>query len=146
MPAYEHYIVFTKDSQRQLNEKAITNNVSHILGVNNKSLKARGWTVVIHDVSQYRQQNWKQRPLLDDSPNEYQYELHFMAVYAGDQEPGKTELRAILKTMNTRSTHPLGGRWSISTVDGDEYTVSDDGDRVTTKDFVAYTDVDIPED
>lgn len=136
-----HTIVFTKDSQRQLNEKAILNNTEHILGVNGKTLKARGWLVMPADAK-----NWRQRPLLDDSPNEYRYELSFTARYEGDSVPGKSELRSILKTMNTRATNPLGGRWAITTVDGDPYEVTREGDTVSTKDFIAYADFDIPED
>lgn len=143
----QHHIVLTKDAQRQLNEKAIRNNTEHILKVNNPSMEKRGWIVTANSVSQYRDMHWKQAPILNgDDANEYRYTLHFLATYTGDSEPGKTELRAIVKTMNTRATNPLGGRWGITTVDGTEYVVSDDGDRVTTKDFIAYTDVEIPED
>jgi AAA domain (dynein-related subfamily) len=143
-----HHIVFTKDAQRMLNEKALSNNTSHILGVNNKSMAARGWTITTAIArSKESARNWDYYPILDsDTPNAYRYGLHFTACYTGPTEPNKTELRAIVKTMNTRASHPLGGRWSISTVDDKEHVVSDDGERVTTKDFVAYTDVDIPED
>lgn len=141
-----HHIVFTKDAQRQLNEKALGNNVSHILQINTKNLTARGWTVASEPVSSFTKNNWRQRSLLDDSPNEYRYELHFMATYNGDSEPGKSEIRAIVKTMNTRASAPLGGRWSIATVDGDVYEVTRDGDTVSTKDFTAYADYEIPAD
>src|SRR5438552_18710782 len=128
----DHHIVFTKDSQRMLNEKAMTNNTTHILGVNSKTLRARGWRISASPI------NWVHSILLDDSVNEYRYELHFTATHAGDTAPGKSELRAIVKTMNTRATNPLGGRWSIATVDGQPYEVTRDGDAVSTKDFIAY--------
>jgi cytidylate kinase len=140
-----HTIVLTKDSQRQLNEKAIGNNIAHILGVNGKSIKARGWVVDTQNGSDSGRA-WESMPLLDDSPNEYSYSLYFVAAYTGDNKPGKSELRAIVKTMNTRAANPLGGRWAIGTVDGDEYEVTRDGDTVSTKDFTAYADFDIPGD
>lgn len=141
-----HSIVFVKDSQRQLNEKAMTNNSSHILGVNNKSLQSHGWIIVRHDVNPYDQEvNWERVVLMDDSSNDWRYYLHFSAEYAGDKAPGNNDLRSIVKTMATRAGNPVGGRWAIHTVDGKPYTVTDDGE-VTTKDFLAYTDVEIPED
>jgi cytidylate kinase len=144
----EHIIVFTKDSQRLLSPKAIINNRSHILGVNSKTLTARGWQITSRDIdpNKLNDVSWRYRQLLDDSPNEYRYELHFTAWYAGQEAPGKSELRAILKTMNTRATNPLGGRWTISTVDGEPYEVTREGDAVSTKDFTAYADFDLPED
>jgi hypothetical protein len=141
-----HHIVFTKDAQRQLNEKAMGNNANHILGVNNKSMAARGWEIATANAGDVISDYWVCAPLMDDSPNAYRYTLHFNATYDGADAPGKSDLRSIVKTMNTRATNPLGGRWSIATVDGKPHTISDDGERVTTKDFVAYTDVDIPED
>lgn len=141
-----HRIVFTKDSQRQLNEKAMGNNAAHILGVNTKSLAARGWSVDVGKTGDTISNSWAVAPLMDDGPNDYRYTLHFDATYEGSSEPGKSELRSMVKIMNTRATSPIGGRWTISTVDGKPHTISDDGERVTTKDFVAYTDVDIPED
>lgn len=140
-----HHIVFTKDSQRQLNEKALRNNTTHILGVNGKSLKANGWEVVAM-ISQTPTGNWRQRALMDDSANEYRYELLFTAVYEGEGTPAKSELRAILRSMQTRASNPLGGRWTIATVDGDPFEVTRDGDPTSTKDFTAYADFDIPED
>ena len=144
-----HYIVLTKDSMRQLNEKALVNNRTHILGVNGKSIKARGWEVVPRITDQGNPDfknaaTWTQRPLLDDSANEYRYELHFAAVYTGETAPGKSELRAIVKTMQSRCSNPLGGRWNVSTVDGEAYEITRDGDAVSTKDFTAYADFDIP--
>lgn len=136
-----HSIVFVKDSQRNLNEKAIRNNTEHILGVNSKTLTARGWTVTADS-----DRNWSQSDLLDDSPNAYRYKLHFLAAFTGEMKPGKSELRAIVKTMNTRATNPVGGRWAISTVDGEPFEITRDGDAVSTKDFTAYADFDIPAD
>ena len=139
-----HHIVFTKDAQRQLNEKALRNNGEHILGVNNASLSKRGWTVTTRDFSEGI--NWTRQTLLDDSPNEYRYFLHFTATYVGADEPGKTEIRAIVKTMNTRGTAPLGGRWTIAKVNDADFEVTRDGDAVSTKDFIAYADYEIPDD
>lgn len=137
----EHIIVFTKDAQRQLNEKAIRNNTDHILGVNSKTLAAKGWTIIPRGTM-----NWRQSQILDDTASAYRYELSFVAFHTGDTEPGKTELRAIVKTMNARATNPLGGRWTIATVDGVAHEVTREGDAVSTKDFTAYADFDIPED
>lgn len=141
-----HDIVFTKDAQRHLNDKALTNNNAHILGVNTKNLAANGWTITTRPVHGYGESNHRERVLLDDSANEYRNELHFAAVYVGDKEPSKSELRAIVKTMNTRATNPLGGRWTIATVDGEPFEVTRDGDTVSTKDFTAYAEYEIPAD
>jgi energy-coupling factor transporter ATP-binding protein EcfA2 len=149
MTTLVHHIVFTKDAQRQLNEKAMRNNTEHILGAVSKSIAQRGWSVTPRVTSMDANgegPHWRQRPLLDDSPNEYRYELHFTAAYGGSETPGKSELRAILKTMNTRAQNPLGGRWTISSVDGEPYEVTRDGDTVSTKDFTAYAEFDIPAD
>src|ERR1700729_1306755 len=102
----DHYIVFTKDSQRNLNEKAITNNTTHIAGVNTKSLLARGWVVAPHPTNTT---NWIQERLLDESANEYRYQLFFKVTHSGDAAPNKSELRGIVKAMNVRATNPLGG-------------------------------------
>jgi hypothetical protein len=140
-----HHITMTKDSQRQLNEKALRNNVDHILGVNTKALGVRGWIVTpnCHGLSSI---NWTQDRLLDDSPNEYRYTLSFTATHEAGTEPTKTEIRSIAKTMNTRGQNPLGGRWSVSAIDGQPYTVTDDGAVLSVKDFVAYSEYEIPED
>lgn len=139
-----HLIVFTKDSQRQLNVKAIAHNSDHILGVNTKSLTARGWNV---NVSPDENNNcWKQTQLLDNTANEYRYELRFVATHTGDTAPNKAEIRAIVKSMNTRATNPLGGRWTIDSVDGQSYEVSREGDTVSVKDFIAYAEPVMPDD
>jgi hypothetical protein len=135
-----HHIVFVKDAKRQLNGNALENNTTHILGVNGKAIAARGWTIVAATPSV------RQRPILDDTTNQYRYELMFTAIYAGDSEPGKSELRAIVRTMTVRAAHPLGGRWAISEVDGQPYEITRDGEAVSTKDFTAYADFDLPED
>ncbi len=140
-----HKIVFTKDAQRNLNEKAMANNVTHILGVNSKSLLARGWQVTAVTAGP-DSQVWRQSPLLDSSANEYRYHLYFCAQYVGDAAPGKSEIRSIIKTMNTRAANPLGGRWTVDTVNDDKYEVTRDGDAVSTKDFIAYAEFDLPED
>jgi hypothetical protein len=139
-----HTFVFTKDSQRKLNEKAVGNNVAHMLGVNNKSLAAKGWMIDAHNSP--AGVNWDSQPLMDDSPNEYRYRLHFIVAYKSEQEPGKSELKAIAKSMNTRGANPLGGRWTLTHIDGKPYEVTDDGTVMSTKDFTAYADFELPGD
>lgn len=139
-----HKITLTKDAQRQLNAKALANNVSHILGVNTKPLAARGWTVSADMTDSHG--CWRQTALMDDSPNEYRYTLHFVAVHEGDEEPPKSEIRSIAKTMNTRGANPLGGRWSVTSIDDQEYKVADGGEVLSVKDFMAYQEYEIPED
>lgn len=139
-----HDIIMTKDAQRQLNEKALRNNVAHILGVNTKSLKVRGWEVTADAAADGV--NWSQTQLLDDSANEYRYTLHFIATHTGETPPTKTEIRSIVKTMNTRGLNPLGGRWHVSAIDDQPYAVTDDGAVLSVKDFVAYSEYEIPED
>jgi cytidylate kinase len=135
-----HSIILTKDSQRQLNGKAIDNNVTHMLGVNTKSLAAHGWTVTT------AAEGWHHRQdvLLDDSANEYRNTLSFIAWFTGDEKPTTSELRAIAKTLNTRASNPLGGRWVITQIDEKPYTVSDEGDVLSVKDFVAYAEYELP--
>lgn len=141
--AEEHSIIIVKDSQRHLNEKAVKNNIAHILGINTKNLGARGWQITHVP---YSGSDWHESKLLDDSANEYRNHLRFCARYVGDDAPGKSEIRSIVKTLNTRSTNPLGGRWTVDTVNGDKYEVSKDGDTVSTKDFTAYAEYEIPAD
>jgi cytidylate kinase len=141
-----HHIIMSKDSQRQLNEKALRNNVAHILGVNTKSLKARGWEVIAGRNHSGEGDCWTQEQLLDDSANEYRYMLHFLARHTGDTAPTKSEIRSIAKTMHTRGQNPLGGRWHVAAIDSQPYVVTDDGAVLSVKDFVAYAEYDIPED
>jgi ATPase family associated with various cellular activities (AAA) len=139
-----HRIVLTKDSQRHLNAKSLDNAITHILGVNTKTLAARGWTVRTDAFSPEGQ--FREHALLDDSANEYRNELHFLALYEGDAAPTKSEIRAIVKTMNTRASNPLGGRWKVASIDDQAYTVTDGGEVLSVKDFIAYAEYEIPED
>jgi ATPase family associated with various cellular activities (AAA) len=138
-----HSIVLRKDSQRQLNEKAMRNNIAHILGVNTKSLKVRGWEIIPTVIDGT---SWTSSELLDDSGNAYRYSLYFTALYESDAIPNTSELRAIVKTMNTRGSNPLGGRWSVAMVDEKEHTVSDGGEVLSVKDFIAYAEYELPAD
>lgn len=146
MNTQTHIVVFVKDAQRRLNEKTIWNNTEHILGVNTKSLTARGWTVA-HSPLEGMSDHWSSTEILNPEPggNTYQYQMFFKVTYTGDTEPTKTELRSIVRSMNVRSTNPLGGRWKVSLVDGETYEATKDGDVVSVKDFVAYAEPSVPE-
>jgi ATPase family associated with various cellular activities (AAA) len=139
-----HQIVLTKDSQRNLNAKSLDNNIGHILGVNTKTLAARGWAVRTDAFGPHGQ--FRQNVLLDDSPNEYRNELFFIALYEGENAPTKSEIRAIAKTMNTRGRNPVGGRWKVTSIDDQAYTVADEGEVLSVKDFIAYAEYELPED
>lgn len=142
-----HTIVLTKDSQRMLNDKAISNNLLYLLGVNTKTLTAKGWSV--HSIAPNPNTPTELlgiQALMDDSPNEYRNTLRFAATYTGETEPTKSEIRAIAKTLNTRGQNPSGGRWKVTSIDDQPYVVADSGDVLSVKDFIAYSEYEIPED
>jgi adenylate kinase family enzyme len=147
-----HHIVMRKDSQRNLNDNALINNNAHILGAAGKSIQARGWKLTPRPATEgplpegQPVVNWSKSDLLADGPDKYRYELHFTLTHTGQDKPGASEHKAIVKAMHTRGTNPLGGRWSVHSIDGVEYEVSSDKGTISTKDFVAYADFDLPLD
>lgn len=133
-----HAILFVKETQRRLNEKALANNTTHILGALTKSMAARGWSLVP------RVPDGKHVVFFDRDEG-YRYFMHFDLCYEGDELPQKSEIKAIAKIMHSRGSNPLGGRWTLESIDREPYVVAD-GEVISAKDFTAYAELNVPED
>lgn len=146
MPRTTHRIVLSKDSQRHLNgDSILTNQIPHIMGAVSAAMKVKGWAIAPMTTDPSQTVSWHESELLDDSPNKYRTDLYFIVTHEGDVPPTVTEIKAIARTMHTRATNPLGGRWELSLIDGVPYVIKD-GETLSTKDFTAYAECDIPED
>lgn len=146
MPRTIHRIVLTKDSQRHLNgDSIVTNQIPHIMGAVSAAMRVKGWNIAPMTIDEASMVSWYEAPLLDDSANNYRTELYFTVTHDGETPPTASEIKAIAKTMHTRASNPLGGRWQLSLIDGTPYVVKD-GETLSTKDFTAYAECDIPMD
>lgn len=148
MPTTIHHIVLSKNSQRHLTGASILDNqIPHIMGAVSKAMQAKGWAIAPMSTDADGVAFWHESPIMDDkSPNKYRTDLFFTVTHTGDTPPGSSEVKAIAKTMHTRATNPLGGRWADGMlIDGAPYVVKD-GETLSTKDFTAYAECDIPLD
>lgn len=138
-----HTITLTKHAKRQLTEKVIRSNVADMLvSVNNKSLKVSGWILDTEsDIF------WMQTDNGITAEYRYTYQVAIRVSYFNDSKPAdKLDLARIVRTVHTRSNAPLYGRWSVTALDGEEYTPITDNDDVVgdTKDMVGYAEMSIP--
>lgn len=155
----EHKLVLIKLAERQLQLAKIDKQIETILSsksVNNRSLKVAGWTteadVVGHgDREEWRRDRvdpdkaWQQNQVVDNGSN-YRYEMFLKVVYDGDEGKEGQYFRAICRAVNTTAAQPVAGRWTLSTVDGEEFSIPDEDNVPLSKDFMGYTTVDIPRD
>lgn len=145
-----HIATVTKPAQRQLQEPVLRNNVENIVStMNTRALAVRGWVI---DVENGEDNNpWIQATTAGtewaESKYQYVYQINFRITFAreDDVQPEPQELGAILRTLATKVTQPLSGRWQLTEVDGKPYTggtvdSDDDGDAI------GYAPVEIPED
>jgi energy-coupling factor transporter ATP-binding protein EcfA2 len=146
MPVTYHHIVLAKTSQRHLNaDSIITNQIPHIMGAITRGMAVKGWAIKPMTVDASEMVSWHETPLLDESADKYKTELYFTVTHSGDAKPNPSEIKAIAKTMHTRGINPLGGRWSLASIDGTPYVIQE-GETLSTKDFSAYAPCDIPMD
>ena len=156
----EHKLVLTKLAERQLQIDKIDKQIESILSsksVNNRSLKNAGW-IVVSDLIGHGDRDdwqraryepdkaWQQNRVVDNGSN-YRYEIYLSIIF--EEEPGQKEgqyFRAICRAINTTAAQPVAGRWTLSTVDGDEFVADLEANAPLSKDFMGYTTVDLPND
>jgi AAA domain (dynein-related subfamily) len=141
-----HTAKFVKPALRQLRDRVIASNVTALLAAtNNRSLAVRGWTV-----SAAAGENQEPRVLRQDNPNDdgYIYELFIRIHFEREdgEAPKKTELQSIVRQLASRSVQPAFGKWTLATVDDDEYVPMAEDDLDANVSDLGYTETDIPED
>lgn len=138
-----HTVMFSKDSKRQLNEKIIRTNFAEMLtSINTRTLKAQGWTIATDsDVF------WNQNDNGEIADYRYTTRAAVRVTYLSDVHPPvHLDLARIVKSMHTRANAPVYGKWSVTALDGEDYSPITDGDAIgDVKDVVGYVDVSIPE-
>jgi hypothetical protein len=144
-----HKLVLSKLADRQLQPKVIEKNFSGVLaGVNNKSLTVAGYTVELDTGdTDVPTRGWKQ--FYDHQGNAtYRYEVYLKIVYSSrsDKPEDKAVLNAMYRGVHTKSAQPALGRWTLATVDGEEYEPPDENAVRLSSDFIGYTEVIIPDD
>lgn len=137
-----HTITLTKHAKRNLTESVIRSNTADMLNsVNNKSLKVSGWTLDTEsDIF------WMQTDNGIAAEYRYTYQTSIRISYANDTKPAdKWDLARIVRTVNTRASAPVYGRWTVTALDGEDYTpIEDDVVVGDTKDMLGYVDVQVP--
>ena len=144
-----HRLVLAKLSERQLQEKVIGKNIDAMLvSVNNKNLYNNGWTVM-KDTDDHPQ-GWS---VIDHDGNgharsnvKYKFFYYVKIIFDHpEKKMDKNVLGALCKNVNTRSAQPSLGRWTLETVNGQEYIPPEEGTAYSA-DMVGYADVEIPDD
>lgn len=139
-----HAITLTKPAKRQLQDKVIAGNQTGLIAsVVTKSATVRGWSI---DPSITEAElNWIQEPTEDG----YTYTMFLTVSFSreDDKKPDTFELASLMRTLAKRANTPNYGSWTLTTVDGDAYTMpGDDADPEIKAELIGYADVEVPED
>ena len=141
-----HNVTLIKLAKRNLRPEVITEQFNGLLGsMNTKSLKVQGWT--LHPTVVAPGDAWTQA-ISPDPAYKYSYALHVTVQYekADGSRPGRNDLPAIVRQLNTRASNPQYGVWEVGAVDGETYKVDKDADfDGNATDQIGYTEIEIPE-
>lgn len=142
----EHKLVLTKLAERALQEKVIAKNRDGIVAkVNTRSLQVAGWSLEADLSVDYRGLGWRQHSEWKNDAN-YRYEMYLKIVYSrrDDKQPDMNTLHAMCRSVFTGSAQPVAGRWTLTSVDGKDYTPPDENAVPFSDDFIGYSEVNIP--
>jgi hypothetical protein len=143
-----HTLVLTKLAERQLRPNVIEKNYTGILnGANNRSLTVQGYTVELDTERGYLNNGWKQTNDYSGMAV-YKYEIYLRVVYStrSEKPADKAVLSAMYRSVYTKAAQPVAGKWTLTTVDDNEYEVPDENAIRLSDDFIGYTEVTIPDD
>lgn len=142
-----HNVTLTKPAMRSLRDKVIESNASNLLdSVNTKSLAVRGWTLTLAPPTNDRREFWTQATNYSGDA-EYTYKMYLTLTFSHvEKQPGSNDLASILRTIHQRASQPPFGKWTLTAIDGDEYTPPADGEQSYSNDMIGYADVSIPDD
>lgn len=144
MSSETHTIILSKDQQRAIQERSIRNKVGALINsLETKTITQHGWAFS-WDAANLVQSDSK----LEDQV--YHYELPITVTFNhASNEPGKREFASILYTMYGRAMNVAFGQWTLSHVDGKEYSAPENDSELSSnisKDMVGYAETEIPED
>jgi hypothetical protein len=145
-----HNLILTKLAERTLQTKAIEKQLDFLIkGANNRSLAVQGWEIEADSIERWDGQPgpaWRQRDDLSGNAV-YKYEMYLKVTYSSrtDKAPDKNILRAICFGISTKAAQPIGGSWTLSMMDGEEYVRPDENNIPLSNDFIGYTEINIPD-
>src|SRR5215472_15818373 len=148
-----HTLVLTKLAERRLRPNVIEKNFTGVLhGVNNRSLMVQGYELLsdTDTEGEWAHHGWRQLNAdEDDNPNAvYRFEVYLKLVFTSrtdDKIADKNVLASIYRNVYTKCGQPVLGSWTLSSVDGEEYVPPDENAIALSKDFIGYTEVNIPD-
>ena len=148
-----HTLVLTKLAERRLRPNVIEKNFTGVLhGVNNRSLMVQGYELFSDTDTEgdWAHHGWRQLNAdEDDNPNAvYRFEVYLKLVFTSrtdDKIADKNVLASIYRNVYTKCAQPVLGSWTLSRVDGEEYVAPDENAVALSKDFIGYTEVNIPD-
>lgn len=144
-----HLITLVKPADRALRDNVISKNAtSMVTSIVNKSLRARGWEADIAgwDVIENTPKN--REPYGVEVDTRDLYLLRLTITYNYHQEPIKGDLAGIVRKLASRSQTPPFGSWTVSLLDGAQYSMpgENDPDVDNADEQIGYVDVAIPDD
>lgn len=153
MQEESHTLVLTKLAERALQAPVIQKNVDRLLaGANSRSLIVQGWSIEADpdsaDYPEWEDQvPWRQFNVYEGTAI-YKYELYLKVVYStrSDKVANKQVFQAICRSIHTKAAQNPVGKWTLATVDGDEYFPPDENAVPLANEFVGYTEVNLPDD
>lgn len=141
-----HSVTLTKDSQRNLNDKAVRNNLTTILaGLNNRSRAASGWSVEANDP------HFQSGPYIgDDHRNVATSKLRLVITYhrSDGRKPGSHDLLSLLRKVADICSRTANGSWTLESCDDTPYVPIEGSDAILSDniDNIGYADCEIPDD
>src|SRR5215831_615128 len=137
-----HEIMLVKPAKRRLDADSIDGNVRTITAAVNTPRIAARW-----NLDKDGERGWRQRPGRAQDNAAWVYEMLLALTFKGEGEPAAHEARGILRDLHMRAAQNNHGKWTLATVDGDEYVPLARNAAVGALDpDVGYAPVHIPPD